>query len=69
MIFTTNFLARGTIIEAVGNATGKAVAQAFIQINWKFSTKPILIAAMEKDMTKLIPREMMRLISKVAYFG
>jgi hypothetical protein len=65
----TSFLAIGTIKKAVGNATGKAVAHAFIQITKKSSTKPMLMAAMEKDMTKLMPKEMIKLIRMLEYFG
>jgi len=69
VIFTTSFLAIGTIREAVGKATGKEVAQAFIQSIPKFSINPTLIAIMEKDMTRLMPKEMIRLIRSPAYFG
>lgn len=65
----TNFLAKGTINDAVTRATGNAVTHAFSQIVKKCSMNPILIAVMENDMTRLIPREMMRLINRLAYFG
>lgn len=64
-----SFLPIGTISIAVGNATGKAIAQALNHMNRKSSMKPILIAVMEKDMTKLMPKEMIRLISRPEYFG
>jgi hypothetical protein len=64
-----SFLPIGTISKAVGKATGNAIAQALNQMNRKLSIKPILIAVMAKDMTQLMPREMMRLISKPEYFG
>jgi len=69
VILTTSFLAIGTINEAVGNATGNDVAQAFIHMSRKLSGKPILTMVRKKDMTKLIPKEMMRLINRLPYFG
>ena len=69
VILTTIFRAIGTINEAVGNATGNDVAQAFIHMSRKFSGKPILTMVRKKDMTKLIPKEMMRLINRLPYFG
>jgi hypothetical protein len=69
VIFTTSFLAKGIINKAVGNAMGKENAHAFIQIIVKFSAKPMLMMVMKKDMAKLMPTEMTKLIRRLAYFG
>ena len=63
------FFAIGTSIVATGKATINPTAQAYIHLLKKVGMKPIFTYNITKDIKKLMPREIMRLIKMPTYLG
>lgn len=65
----TYFLAIGTNTADAGKPIKNPAAEACIHLFKKFAVNPTFIETITKDITKLIPKEIIRPIKRPAYLG